>query len=331
MKKRKNDHIDLALNLESQKKFGAEGLYYEPLLKAHPPGQLTAFEFLGKTQRLPLWVSSMTGGGDQSLEINRLLARACKDFKMGMGVGSCRVLLDDHSRLQEFALRPYLGDAPYYANLGIAQIEQLLLSNRSESIDELIKRLEADGLIIHINPLQEFLQPEGDRIKVAPIETIEKLLEQAAYPIIVKEVGQGIGPRSLRKLMALPIAAIEFGAFGGTNFSTIELLRHQGKKPEASPLWELTEIGHTAQEMVRFINDIHLKDHQGCREFIISGGMGRILEAWALSQKLKYPSVIGQGRKLLEKCLEGEESLYQYLEDVEKCLLIADQVMERGV
>ena len=107
-----------------------------------------------------MWVSSMTGGTAWAKTINHNLARACKDFGMGMGLGSCRSLLHSNDTFSDFNVRPFIGeDLPLYANLGIAQVEELLERGQLRKVKELVDKLEADGLIIHINPLQEWLQP----------------------------------------------------------------------------------------------------------------------------------------------------------------------------
>jgi isopentenyl-diphosphate Delta-isomerase len=111
-----------------------------------------------------MWVSSMTGGTKMAHTINHNLARACKEFRIGMGLGSCRKLLDDDTYFEDFNLRPIMGDdLPLFANLGIAQVEILLAENKLDQIKRLVEKLQADGLIIHINPLQEWMQPEGQQ------------------------------------------------------------------------------------------------------------------------------------------------------------------------
>src|SRR5690606_4544693 len=158
--------------------------------------------FLGKELRTPIWVSSMTGGTLMARTINHNLARACRDFGMGMGLGSCRSLLYSKEDLADFDVRSIIGDdLPLYGNLGIAQVEKLLMGRKTSHIDQLIDALRLDGLIVHINPMQEWFQPEGDPILQPPIETIRQLLEEADYPLIVKEVGQGMGRESLEALL----------------------------------------------------------------------------------------------------------------------------------
>ena len=208
---RKRDHIDLAFNSATSSIERDPRFNYEPLLATHPDDkdEIACF-FVGKQLRFPIWVSSMTGGTGIAKNINRNLARACKDFGLGMGLGSCRKLLQSDEFLEDFAVRSYIGDQPLYANLGIAQIIELIQLKQEAKILEMIQKLEADGLIIHINPIQEWLQPEGDRITtMRPIDAIEHLLEKEDYKIIVKEVGQGMGPESLKVLLALPLTPPE--------------------------------------------------------------------------------------------------------------------------
>src|SRR5690242_10259141 len=136
---RKQDHIDLAFESDMGNK-GPDGRFiYEPMLSAHPSPDLDlSIPFLGKTLNAPLWVSSMTGGTEQALTINRRLAESCARFGLGMGLGSCRPLLQNLDRIEDFDVRNIIGtELPLYANLGIAQVETLLEENRSDQIEEL--------------------------------------------------------------------------------------------------------------------------------------------------------------------------------------------------
>ncbi len=230
---RKRDHIDLAFQSQITAQEMDRRFSYEPMLAAHPrPGSLPPLSFLGKSLRAPMWVSSMTGGTEWARIINHNLARVCREFGMGMGLGSCRSLLHDDLSLDDFNVRPVIGDdLPLYANLGIAQVEQLIQKNALHKVDELVDKLSADGLIIHVNPLQEWLQPEGDRFPRAPLHTISDFLEKRDISVIVKEVGQGMGYESLKALLQLPIQALDFAASGGTNFALLELLMINSPKP----------------------------------------------------------------------------------------------------
>src|SRR5690606_7709496 len=111
-----------------------------------------------------LWISSMTGGTKEALQINRNLAQAANEFGLGFGLGSCRSLLTENTRFHEFDLRSMIGDElPFFANLGVAQVEELIAKKELNRLHDMVEKLRADGLIIHINPLQEWFQPEGDR------------------------------------------------------------------------------------------------------------------------------------------------------------------------
>ena len=137
-------------------------------MRIQKPG-LHPVRILGKQQKVPLWVSSMTGGTKKAGTINRNLARACNEFGMGMGLGSCRIIMDDKAHFEDFNMRDIIGDdLPFWANLGIAQVQELLEKNKVETAIRLVKQLRADGLIIHVNPMQEWFQPEGDILSVSP-------------------------------------------------------------------------------------------------------------------------------------------------------------------
>jgi len=312
---RKKDHIELAFQSQVER-FALDGrFHYEPALSAHPlPGSLPPINFLGKKLRTPVWVSSMTGGTGLARTINRNLARACAEFGMGMGLGSCRQLLNSDEYLPDFDVRNIIGnELPLFANLGIAQVENLLRQNRPEAIQNLLHRLRADGLIVHINPLQEAMQPEGDFFERPPVDTLAELLGKADYPIIAKEVGQGMGPASLRALLQLPLAAIEFAAAGGTNFSKLELLRSSPEKQQIFQKFAL--VGHSAEEMVKFANDIRAELGNQCRvgNLIISGGVGDFMDGYYLISHSDIPAVYGQASGFLRHAQGDYADLQAYV------------------
>lgn len=312
---RKQDHIDLAFRADMANKGLDDRFYYEPVLSGHPQPKLdVSTEFLGIKLGAPLWVSSMTGGTEKAYQINRRLATACARFGLGMGLGSCRPLLDNLERLQDFDVRPIIGpDLPLYANLGIAQIEHLLNQGRKDDISKLVHELQADGLIVHINPLQEWLQPEGDIIGDSPLDTLSRLLDVFHFPVIVKEVGQGMGPESIKAILQLPIVAFELAAHGGTNFSKLELLRSTGQQQE---MYEpLARVGHTVGEMINWINKLMAEpdDNILCRQFILSGGVRDFLDGYYWMEKLQATSVYGQASGFLKYAAESQEALDQYI------------------
>ena len=134
MSDRKLDHIELAFKSQTPSVEADSRFIYEPLLSGHPK-ELSPQDLFGKTIRTPIWACSMTGGTELAKKINENIARVCKDFGMGMGLGSCRILLDDDTYFEDFNVRKYSGDSqPFYANLGIAQIDILLSNNDTDKI-----------------------------------------------------------------------------------------------------------------------------------------------------------------------------------------------------
>jgi isopentenyl-diphosphate Delta-isomerase len=320
---RKLEHIKLAL--DSQTKLTEQDLHfnYEPMLAAHPENLDLSINFLGKTMRTPIWVSSMTGGTGVAKTINGNIARACREFGMGMGLGSCRKIIFDKTHWDDFDFRDEIGEQPFWANLGIAQVEELLALKNIQALIDLVGELRADGLIVHVNPLQEWFQPEGNRLKQSPLQTIQQLLAQVDLKIIVKEVGQGFGPESMRQLLALPIEAIEFGAYGGTNFAKLEMLRDDPQKLEASLPFAF--VGQSASQMVDSVNQI-LKENPNpaCRQLIISGGIQKALDGYYLTSKSQLPAVFGMASAVLKHASVSYESLATFLENQIQALQLAN-------
>ncbi len=313
MEERKKDHIELAFQSQIAQLEIDDRFYYEPLLGVHSDEPWPPFTFLGKTFRIPLWVSSMTGGTKMAHTINHNLARACREFGMGMGLGSCRILMEDDRYLPDFDVRDLVGpDQPLFANLGIAQLEKHFLDRNYDPVNVLVSKLRADGLIIHVNPMQESLQPEGDRLSVPPIEVIEDALKNLDFPLIVKEVGQGMGPESLRRLFRLPLAAIDFAAFGGTNFARLELMRASDEEKEF--YGPLAYVGHDAGQMVEMVNHI-LEENPDppCREVIISGGIRSFLDGYYLINRLQLPAIYGMASAFLRHAQGDYETLRQFI------------------
>ncbi len=314
-KSKKREHIRLAQCSITLNDIKDNRFYYEPMLSSHTSSCLKPkLSILNKSMQWPIWISSMTGGTSLAKKINMRLAKCCKHFGLGMGLGSCRVLLNSEKNFKDFDLRHILGDnLLFFANLGIAQIEKAVCREDISAINNLVQKLNTDGLIIHVNPIQEFLQPEGDRFKQSPLVTIKKFLQWVNYPIIVKEVGQGIGPKSLRSLLQLPLAAIELAGFGGTNFALLESLRRSEQVQKQ--YLPIIKVGHSAEEMITHLNyQKGLLDQKIlCKHIIISGGIQSFLDGYYLIGLSKIPAVYGQAGKLLTYAQKSYKALYQYL------------------
>jgi len=332
LEKRKKEHIDLALKSQVDVKRLNTLFHYEPMMGNHPHDNVLNLEFLGKNISAPLWISSMTGGTKEAKIINQRLAKVCHKYGLGMGLGSCRPLLQDEKYLEDFYLRDIIGDKlPLYANLGITQIEQCVQQNDYKKIEKIIQLLKVDGLIIHVNPLQEWAQPEGERINTPPIETIAEITRRIQTKFIVKEVGQGMGPKSLKYLMQLPLEAIEFAALGGTNFTQLELNRHSTSfSSKKHPKQELQYVGHTIPEMVNWVNEAResLGTKCLCTQFILSGGIRNILEGHGYLKIINGKAVIGQAANYLKFAQIGYEPLDQYVHEQIETLKMAESFLE---
>jgi isopentenyl-diphosphate Delta-isomerase len=309
MENRKIDHINLALNNRTESARKDSRFVYEPLLAAHKDISLPQVDLAGKTMKVPLWISSMTGGSGIARHINTNLATAAHEFGLGMGLGSCRILLESDKHLPDFDMRSIIGqEQPLWANLGIAQLEQMAEKGTLNEVTEMINLLKCDGLIIHVNPLQEWFQPEGDRLKHPPIETIKVVMNTLQMPVIVKEVGQGMGRESLKALMQLPLAAIEFAAFGGTNFAQVEMMRRPAFEHD---LFEpLVMVGQTARDMLYDIRDlIHYGVECTPPTLIISGGIKDYLDGYYFIKTSPMPAVYGMASGFLKHARDNYSTL----------------------
>ena len=175
--------------------------------------------FLGKHLGAPLLISSMTGGTEQAAMINQRLAQVAQDYKIAMGVGSQRVAVEKPQVADTFAVRKYAPDVLLFANLGAVQL------NYKYGLDECLRVvdiLEADALILHINPLQECIQPKGDTNFRGLIDKISELCSKMPVPVIAKEVGNGISAAIANKLIAAGVAAIDVAGAGGTSWAKVE-------------------------------------------------------------------------------------------------------------
>lgn len=228
---RKAEHI--RINLEAD--VGAKGVSsgfeaYRFLHRALPEMDLaqvdTSVELFGRTLRAPILISSMTGGTGEARRINRTLAETAQALGLAMGLGSGRALLERPDLVDTYDVRRLAPDALLFANIGAVQL------NRGVTPDDcrrLAERLAADALILHLNPLQEALQPEGDVCFAGLLGRIERLCRDVEMPVVVKEVGWGIAPDTVRSLLDAGVAAVDVAGAGGTSWSEVE--RHRIADP----------------------------------------------------------------------------------------------------
>ena len=184
----------------------------------------TATTFCGRRLRAPLLVSCMTGGTVEAARFNRLLAEVAQQAGLAMGLGSGRVLLE-RPDAPGFNLREVAPDVPLLANLGAAQL------NRGTGVDDCRRLLDltsADALVLHLNPLQEALQPEGEPRFKGLLRKIDLLCASLGAPVIVKEVGFGLAEDVVTALFEAGVDAVDVAGAGGTSWSEVERHRLTG-------------------------------------------------------------------------------------------------------
>lgn len=221
---RKADHIRICLEEDVQFHQTTNGLErYRFIHCCLPELNLDEIDistaFLGKQLGAPLLISSMTGGTEQALIINHRLAQVAQHYKIAMGVGSQRVAVEKPQVADTFAVRKYAPDVLLFANLGAVQLNY---NYGLEQCLRIIDILEADALILHLNPLQECIQPKGDRNFKGLLDKIAELCSKLPIPVIAKEVGNGISAAMAEKLMASGVRAIDVAGAGGTSWAKVE-------------------------------------------------------------------------------------------------------------
>ena len=224
---RKADHIRIAI--EEDVGFGAltTGLErYRFVHQALPEVDLddvdTSTTLFGRRLAAPILISCMTGGVARGGLINRTLAAAAQHAGVAIGVGSQRAALDDPSLAETFEVRELAPDVPLLANLGAAQLAEPDALERCRAVVEMI---DADALVIHVNPLQEAIQPEGTTRFAGLIARIGDVASAVDVPVVVKEVGWGIAENVARRLAEVGVAGIDVAGAGGTSWSEVERRR----------------------------------------------------------------------------------------------------------
>jgi isopentenyl-diphosphate delta-isomerase len=174
----------------------------------------------GKTLSVPLLISAMTGGHPEAKKINENLAIAAKDLGIGMCVGSQRAALEDPSLEDTFAIvRAVSKEILVVGNIGAPQ---LLLPKGSELAKRAVNMIDADALALHLNPLQELVQPGGDTNYKGVLKAIRELSRSLGVPVIVKETGCGISKEVAKELVDTGAYAIDVSGAGGTSWAAVE-------------------------------------------------------------------------------------------------------------
>lgn len=225
---RKKEHVDIALRKDVAFRSKATGLedleFVHNALPELNLGEIdTSVSFLGKRLSLPFLVSCMTGGYAEARAINRSIAEVCEELGIAFGVGSQRQALEDRTYHKTFSIaREAAPTVPIIGNIGAAEVAQMKSPDNARRLVELIR---ADAFTVHLNPLQEFLQPEGNTNFRGVVNGIAMLVRELPVPVIVKEVGAGISPEVARRLLDIGVRHIDVAGAGGTSWAGVEALR----------------------------------------------------------------------------------------------------------
>ena len=224
---RKKNHIDVCLKRDVRSGVASGFEKYRLIHNALPEADFKTFsiigEFLGRKINAPVLISSMTGGTELGERINRNLAEAAEKLKIPFAIGSQRVYLADEGR-KPFDIRKYAPDVPVLANVGAVQLNY---GFTKEHYLRAVDMIGADALILHLNPLQELTQRDGDTDFSGLLRKIEGLCTHFPVPVIAKEVGWGISLSCAEKLIGAGVSMIDVAGAGGTSWSKVERFVHE--------------------------------------------------------------------------------------------------------
>jgi isopentenyl-diphosphate delta-isomerase len=303
---RKNEHLDIVLSGRGRAQRGAG---FDEIVFEHTALPEISFDdielsthFAGKRINAPLLVSAMTGGPARAADINRNLAIACQELGIALAVGSQRVAIEGSGAAGlGRELRRHAPDIPLLANFGAAQLN---LGFGPDEARRAIDMIGADALVIHLNPLQEALQPEGNRDWRGLLRRIEALARASEAPIVAKEVGSGISGALARRLVDAGVAVIDVAGAGGTSWASVEAERatipRQAAVARAFASW--------GQPTAHAIADVR----QACPQATIIGS-GGIRDGIDAAKAIRLGAdIVGQAAGVLEAATVSPEAVVEH-------------------
>ncbi|MBP1804896.1 type 2 isopentenyl-diphosphate Delta-isomerase [Rubellimicrobium aerolatum] len=315
---RKNQHLDIVLDGRGRggARTGLDGVAFAhvALPELHMDAIDLSTTFLGRRIAAPLLVSSMTGGPTRAEAINRNLARACAALGLPLAVGSQRVALEAGGEAGGLGaeLRRIAPAIPILANLGAAQL------NTGFGVEEArraVGMIGADALIIHLNPLQEAVQPEGDRDWRGLLGRIEGLARALPVPLVAKEVGAGLSGAVARRLWDAGVRVLDVAGAGGTSWAAVEAERarspRQAAVARAFAGWGIP----TAQAIAEV--------RAACPEAVVIGS-GGIRDGVDAAKAIRLGAdLVGQASGVLEAAVQSEEAVVEHFATVIDQLRVA--------
>lgn len=311
---RKKKHVELSIKPEAQMSLNPFEKYRLPYV-ALPEIALndvsTEVTLLGKKLSQPLIIASMTGGSEHARTINTNLALAAEKHKVALGIGSQRIALEREEARETFRLvRQLAPHAVLFANMGVVQLNY---GRGIEDYQRVVDMIEADALYLHINPLQEAIQPEGDTDFSGLLKKIEKLTKKISVPVFAKEVGHGIDAKTAKKLMAAGVKGIDVAGTGGLSWAWIEAQRANN---DAFAEW-FKEYGIPTDECIKAIAKIQKKNVS----VVASGGIRSPIDA--LKTHALGADYYSAATPFLHAALESSEEVEKLITTWQRGLRIA--------
>ena len=271
--------------------------------------------FLGRPLQAPVLIGAMTGGAELARTINRNLADAAQKLGVGMMLGSQRIMLDENGvanpAASSFEVRDLAPDVLLIGNIGLAQVCDALTPRLAAALD----KVGADAVAVHTNPLQEAMQADGDTDFSGSLENLGRLATELGYPVMVKEVGHGIGAAAAARLRGLPIAAVDVAGAGGTSWARVEqVVRYGEVRYPAIADWGVP-TAQALQEVRRELPGMPLVASGGIRSGVDAAkalamgadvvALARPLLAPAIESAAAVVDVLGGFIEELRVCLHG--------------------------
>ncbi|MHA1646651.1 MAG: type 2 isopentenyl-diphosphate Delta-isomerase, partial [Promethearchaeota archaeon] len=316
---RKDDHIKIALDKNAHKGETSSSNWLEYIHLIHNALPELNFgdidcstTFFNKKISAPIILGALTGGTAQAKEINSRLAHVAQEYNLPMMLGSQRIALENPNVIDSFHIvREVAPTIPLIGNIGITQLIQM---ESFDKIDSLIRTIEVDALAIHVNPLQELIQPNGDTDFSGAVQKIHELNDYISVPLIVKETGAGFSKEIVKKLISCGVSMIDVAGSGGTSFAKIESIRaeKEGSMVQAQVGSTYSDWGiptaATIFEARSAIDNFEFKT----RPFLIGSGGIRtgqdILKALTIGSD--YVAIAGE---ILKNAVESQKMLNQYV------------------
>lgn len=304
---RKKDHVDLTASGKSgyDKSTGFDRFdFMHNALPEVDFGEITCeSRLLNHRFSMPVFISSMTGGYTEGGAVNAVIAAFCEQYNLPFGVGSQRAMLEDSKTRDSFrVVREEAPTAFIASNIGGSQIIDGL---DKDHIDAIVDIIRADALIIHLNPLQELMQPEGDRNFKGIREGIRRIISAVEFPVIVKETGAGLSRTVVEELIDCGVSAVDVSGSGGTSWAKVENQRK--KSNETDNLFN--DWGIPAADCLLQLKQIENYEI----EIIASGGIRNSFDvAKAMCLGAGFTAIAQPViRAVVEDGMDGLEALYQ--------------------